>query len=158
MLIFVRGFAHSSGNDYICGVMDEGDKKWWDGELLNIRWAYMYAKSHNITTKSELDVQMNDDKLLQTLSMYIFYDYDSEPGRILSLDEVHERIIMRKNVRIKRDSEVHWTTRARIPSADAPERIWMNYYKLYPKIYESAEENNFIWKGIRMKEVSNFPH
>ena len=133
--------------------MDEGDKKWWDGEMASVIWAYNYAQKHNVTTKSEMDVLGKKDVLMHALSMYIFCDYDAEPGRILSLDEVHERIIMRKDVRIKRDSEVHWTTRARIPSDDAPERIWMNYYKMYPKIYESAEENNFIWKEIQLKKV-----
>ena len=133
--------------------MDEGDKKWWDGEMASVIWAYNYAQKHNVSTKSEMDVLGKKDVLMHALSMYIFCDYDAEPGRILSLDEVHERIIMRKDVRIKRDSEVHWTTRARIPSDDAPERIWMNYYKMYPKIYESAEENNFIWKEIQLKKV-----
>lgn len=121
--------------------------------MASVIWAYNYAQKHNVTTKSGMDVLEKKDVLMHALSMYIFCDYDSEPGRILSLDEVHERIIMRKDVRIKRDSEVHWTTRARIPSDDAPERIWMNYYKLYPKIYESAKKNDFIWKGIRLKEV-----
>ena len=152
MLIFVRGFAHSSGNDYIRGVMNEGDKKWWNGEMASVIWAYNYAQKHNVTTKSEMDVLGKKDILMHALSMYIFCDYDSEPGRIISPVEVYH-MLRKKNVHIERNAEIHWAERAKIPSDDASERIWSNFYKLYPKIYEDTKKNNFIWRGIQLKDI-----